>query len=117
MIKFIRQNDSADISIFCNRTFPSPREGYVTQGEATYRNEGGVIKDAEIYFFNTGQNKYSAGCLDYPDTEIHEILQVFGFKHNETDTLSIMYPEHMWCRLDRFRIDGYILDKLKEIYG
>lgn len=117
ILSFVRANGTTDIIIYCNESVPSPREGYVTQGEASYKVENGFIKDGEIFFFNTGPNKYSMGCLDYPDTEIHEILHVFGFVHNETDKTSIMYPEHLWCSVDKFRIDKYILDKIKEVYG
>lgn len=115
--RFEETDSSAEIIIICNKTFPIAKPGYITQGETRYRIVGGIIKDAEILFFNTGSATYTAGCLKYPDVEIHEILHALGFPHNAEDRKSIMYPENMLCSVDRFRIDSEIIKKLNETYG
>lgn len=115
--RFEEDNSSAQILIICNKTFPLAKPGYVTQGETRYRIVNGTIKDAEILFFNVGGASYTAGCLKYPDVEIHEILHALGFAHNAEDKMSIMYPEHILCSVDRFRIDSSILQEINETYG
>jgi len=116
IVTFEETNSSADITIYCYITAPSSQLGYITQGEATMGNYGERVHNAVINFYNTGQNRYSAGCKDYPDTEIHEILHVFGFGHS-ADTMSIMNWEHIVCRIDRFKIDPDIVEELKKIYN
>ncbi len=111
-----QEDPSGTLIISCNRGFPTQVTGYLIQGEARYNVEdNGIIREAHVYFNNAGQNTYSGGCKDYPDVEVHEILHAFGFEHSE-NRLSIMYWQGTECRVDKFRIDEDILNKLKTIY-
>lgn len=93
--------DEANIKI----NFP-PMDNLRTIGEATPILDGnGNIKGGEITIINIERE----GCEDYPATEIHEILHVFGFGHNKktimqeyaegckplTSEWSVEYVEHL----------------------
>jgi len=90
--------------------------GTYTAGEA-YVGVGGYFINNSIDFYNlkSRAETYMMGaCSKYPDTEIHEILHVFGFKHN-LDEGSIMGPSSTGC--DVISIDKYIIDCLKYTYS
>lgn len=66
--------ENANIKIY----FPK-RNNLDTIGETTTLfNDNGNIEGGEITMINVEKE----GCDEYPDTEIHEILHVFGFDHN-----------------------------------
>ncbi|MBS3087289.1 hypothetical protein J4226_01730 [Candidatus Pacearchaeota archaeon] len=99
----INEGNYNDANIKIN--FP-PMNNLRTIGEATpIFDYGGNIEGGEITIINVERE----GCEDYPGTEIHEILHVFGFDHNKKTIMqeyaegckplgsewSIKYVEHL----------------------
>ena len=93
-------NDT-DILITCSLEQPDDLEaepGFYLPGASTVgKNSQGY---AEIRFFNvinTIETRLSGGCLEYPDTELHEILHALGLQHSD-DINNIMYPYGQSCK-------------------
>lgn len=123
-ITFSNESSNPNIKIYCNQG------GYNGQGSLISINDDGVMQDsltsglagvttsgneiieADINFYQVTENSFAGICSAYPTTEIHEILHTLGFDHNESSK-SIMRPVEENCL---YKIDGYILDKLVEIY-
>jgi len=106
------QSEKTDILIKC--LLEAPENGrYYTAGEATpIINSDNKIVGGLIYFYNVGENRYSGGCLNYPLTEVHEILHLFGFDHTVG---GIMAPIGYGCT--QFKIDDQIINDLRATYS
>ncbi len=104
------QESGEDITINCSNKVEvqNAEVGTSTAGLAGPTLIGNKIIHGQITFYPY-QN-----CGTYPDTELHEILHVFGFGHNETNRLSLMYPTILKCD---GKFDNDIKEELIRIYG
>ena len=114
VVYFAQANDSADIEITCvliddcYKRSVKIYSDYVVRyeticnhelGLARTETEGNLIRKAEIYFYGLagfaetkreGPSGFYVGTCGHADTEIHELLHAFGYKHSD-DNISIMY--------------------------
>ena len=117
---FIETNTNPDIKITCKIDLPLGYYldgGTYTAGLSTLGVINHSINNATINFYNLNSRAETwemGACAKYPDTEIHEILHVFGFNHNNKEG-SIMSPSSEGC--DVKSIDKYIVDCLKYTYS
>lgn len=86
VVSFSEVEDSsvADLKIDC-KPVGTYESGTQTLGEAFFFNEGNLITSAEVTFFVVGPSEFRnvEYCTSgFPRTEVHEILHVFGFDHN-----------------------------------
>lgn len=113
VVSFRRLNEQEsreDIAINCsNKVEVQDAEvGTSTAGLAGPQTIRNKIVHGQITFYPY------RNCGTYPDTELHEILHIFGFEHNETNRLSLMYPAILKCD---GKLDNYIREELIRIYG
>ncbi len=98
--------EKVDIKIYCQGVkFDSIN--YLDEGKTKYNVRNNQIRYGEINFYN------HLNCGDWPDTEIHEILHLFGYEHINNPQ-SIMNPESEICDLNK--IDDWIIKDLVENY-
>lgn len=115
IVSFQRVEGLANIDIICYLEVSEEGE-YFTSAHATVGKIGGKADNAKMTFYNVdpiGNSRFSGGCVSYPNTEIHEIMHIFGYGHNET-VGSIMNPISSGCRV--LKIDDYIISDLKRVY-
>jgi hypothetical protein len=106
-----KNNTPVDISLVCYKSVPT--EGfYLTAGEAQYWSEGNKITKAVINYYNAIEGNTFLGCVNFPDTEIHEILHTFGFGHKPGFN-TIMREVQGICL---YKIDADIIEELKSTY-
>jgi len=108
------EGNARDITVYCEKNLPvSESPGFYITGETKSRVDGNKIVGGDIYFYNTGKYTYSGGCVSYPNTEIHEILHLFGFKHVD-ERFHIMNLSPTYCPS---RINSDVIEKLIEVYS
>jgi hypothetical protein len=121
-VSFIETNTLGDIQITCHKAsveydWSKNSEGYRALAESTYYLEEDtypkVISYGTIDFYDTLENRVSSNCKTYPDTEIHEILHLFGFDH-VNEKYNIMNPVQIYCPSS---INKDIINRLDEIYN
>lgn len=116
IVTFQKVEGSANIKIMCY--LEAMEEGeYFTSAHATLGKQGKKIDGATMVFYNVdpiGNARFSGGCLSYPNTELHELLHVFGYIHNEKEG-SIMNPISPGCRV--LKVDEKIIEDLKKFYA
>lgn len=98
--------ENEDIKIYC-RGVKFDSINYLDEGKTKYNVRNNQIRYGEINFYN------HLNCGDWPDTEIHEILHLFGYEHINNPQ-SIMNPESEICDLNK--IDDWIIKDLVENY-
>ena len=102
----IHNYEDANIKI----NFPM-RDNLHTIGEASQNlDSDGNILGGEITIINVEDE----GCEEYPDTEIHEILHIFGFAHNP-ETIMKEYSGGCQPLSSEWSI-GYV-EQLKFVYS
>lgn len=106
-VKFKEEKIYGDIFIFCYNA-SKPKEDHIVEGEAKIKIIKNVIAGGEIYFYS------HLNCGGWPDTEIHEILHLFGYEHVKNNN-SIMNPESKICDLNK--IDKEIINDLNKVYS
>ncbi len=103
-------NANADILVSCSKNAYQKGERVFISGE------GGPTKIIELspypLILQGRIILYNEDDCDYPITEIHELLHVFGFEHISNSKL-IMYP-YLNCQQ---KISPDLINKLKEIYS
>lgn len=108
-----KENETTDIVIYCNKIVFLSEPGFYVAGEAQHFVEENFITYGELYFYNTGKYSYSGGCPSYPNTELHEILHIFGFEHVE-ERNHIMNPNPTYCPT---KLNKDIVEKLTRVYS
>lgn len=111
ILYFYEKNNSEDILITCNKTTQKISKKFIKTGEAgayPIINTGAfyIIKKGRISLFDNKNN-----CKT-PNTELHEILHVLGFKHSQNSS-SIMY-NFSYCNQ---KLDKEIIDELIKLYS
>lgn len=108
------QTDSPQIKIFCNEisALTDSDQDLFGQGQSdiniSYTNYS-IISDGRLFIYGTfGMNN----CTMPYSTEIHELMHIFGFKHN-LNPLSIMFPVSLTCNLE---MDEYLIDDINKLY-
>jgi hypothetical protein len=109
----IEDANSADIKIYCVKGVISDQPDYYISGQAETTTQNNTIISANIYFYNAGKNNYAGGCIQYPDTEIHEILHALVIDHNE-ERNNIMNPVWETCPTS---INQNLIAQLDNLYG
>ncbi len=115
IVFFVEDNNNPNITITCDLLNNGDEE--YTIGEATLGIIGYSIDGYEMSLYDWESIEYAeewGGCINYPATELHEILHMFGFDHNEFPG-SIMNPMAEGCDIDS--IDEYIVECLKYTYS
>lgn len=116
-ISFVETNNTGDINIICSSDYKpgGAQPGTYTSGEGGYNSQGNKITDGTIYFLHMGAGRYTGGCLNIPNIEIHEILHTFALGHSENEH-SIMAPisNSNSCMYDQ--IDNETVSILNGIY-
>ena len=99
----------ADISVLCSKQTRDSGKNEVVAGEG-----GPVVINNSVHpMITTGKVLlYDQISCDYPVTELHEIIHVFGFEHTN-DPNKIGYP-YLDCRQ---RLDEATINILKEVYS
>ncbi|MBT4165807.1 hypothetical protein HOE04_02095 [archaeon] len=76
------------------------------------------INTGEVIFFSNYLGSYNGKCLDFPQTEIHEILHTFGFRHVYDTPNQIMFPLKISIQTCKIKeIDADTINCLKHIYS
>jgi hypothetical protein len=115
-ISFVEKNGGGDINVICSKDYKVGTEpGTYISGEGGYGVRGNEIVSGLIDLSNMGGGKYTGGCINIPNIEIHEIMHVFALQHSE-NSHSIMYPisGSNICVLNH--IDNETLQILNDIY-
>jgi hypothetical protein len=119
ILRFLSSFSSSDIEITCSE---GKKPDTNTDGKKYFiAGEGGakeiiqsgdyhLITEGVVYLFK--ENKNAKKC-SYPNIEVHEILHVLGFDHNENPS-SIMYPFLTDCNQT---LDQSIIDELNRLYS
>ncbi len=110
-VRFV-EGSAPDLVITCHSELPT-EQGLFRQGEGTFNSQGTKIVSGQIEFYNIGDGRYHAGCIQYPDVELHELLHTFSFGHSELKT-SIMYHTTQDCAVQS--VDETIIDMLVHDY-
>ncbi len=149
VVYFAQLNDSVDIELTCifiedcYKRSVEISSDYVIRYETICEHELGLtrttaeeneIRKAEIYLYGLsgfaetkreGPSGFYVGTCGHADTEIHELLHAFGYKHSE-DNSSIMYYKSDTfglsirkvgeCQGSKGEIDKSIVDDLIKTY-
>lgn len=110
-VYFIENKTSPDLTINCLNE-SSPSKGYYRGGQAKTRSVDNRIFYAEINLYN--ETRDSGSCGVFMDTELHEILHIFGYNHRD-DSLSIMSPISK-AQCDVLDVDPEIIQELIYTY-
>jgi len=105
---FVETNFDADIDVLCSEINFS--EFVVAEGEANYDFVGYEITSGVLNFYDVVDWNRDSECLDL---ELHEILHVLGFGHDE-DERSIMYFKNNG--ICKNKVDENIVSELMRIY-
>ena len=150
IVYFAQANDSADIEftcIFiedCYEKFVEIYSDHVVRyeticnhelGLARTSTEGNTIKKAQVYLYGLagfaetkreGPSGFYVGTCGHADTEIHELLHAFGYKHSEdnssimyykSDTFGLSIRKEGACQGSKREIDKSIVDDLVKTYA
>lgn len=98
IVSFRKVEFGADILFMCYEDQLDLGDGEITLGYAEPYYYGYIIDSATISFGSVSESKRPQSCIYYPYLELHEILHVFGYEHNDDNTHSIMYPLEEGCK-------------------
>lgn len=120
VISFNKTSDfqNADIKIDC-KLVGTYLSGEQTLGEAFFNNEGNLITSAEITYFVKGPKEFRVVeyCqTGFPRIEVHEMLHVFGFGHDNSPT-HIMKMINTAGKCGVNKINRELVNCLKYIYS
>lgn len=104
--------ENTDILIKCFFDAPEDNKYWVQAEAVPLIFSPNKIVGGQLYFYNVRESSYSGGCLEYPLTELHEMLHLFNYEHTES---GIMAPISLGC--SQLKIDDWIIDDLKRIYS
>ncbi len=96
-VSFEKTDKNADISFLCSKEKIELSTDGITLGQAYYNTLGNEIVSAQIQFGSVTEDSRPSSCPNYPQLELHEILHVFGYEHNEQNHYSIMFPFEDGC--------------------
>ncbi len=149
VVYFAQANDSADIELTCvfiedcYKKSVEIYSDYVVRyeticnhelGLARTTTEGNIIRKAEIYLYGLagfaetkreGPSGFYVGTCGHADTEIHELLHAFGYKHSEdnssmmyykSDTFGLSIRKEGECQGSKREIDRSIVEDLVKTY-
>ena len=106
LLSFVEVDKNPDIFVSCEKNSEENiQQEYFIAGEGGARE---IIPTGRFNIINEGV----IFLYDNPNKEIHELMHVFGFDHNN-DKKSIMYPLLDSC--DQ-QLDDSIVEELKKIY-
>lgn len=115
-ISFYPVSANPDIEISCSEKSNSSmnKKNYFIAGEGGAKEivqtgDYNVIINGLILLY---ENKRSIEC-DAPNTELHELIHVFGFGHSENEN-SLMYPYLKSCNQ---KLDESIIKEIKKLYS
>ncbi len=121
-ITFFEETDNDfDIEVICskdekyNEKFSGNNEEFFIAGEGGARE---IIQTERYNVINKGiillyENPTNSIQCDWPNTEVHELMHVFGFNHS-TDKKSLMYSYLVRC--DQ-KLDDSIIKELNILYS
>lgn len=115
-ISFYPSFENADIEVDCSKSEKYKEDSkFIVAGEGGAREivETGrysIINSGVIYLYPNMEN--SIQC-DWPATELHELMHVFGFNHS-LDKKSLMYPYLESC--DQ-KLDNSIFYEMNRLYN
>jgi len=112
------ENEQPDVEIICS---PEEKTNIDEGSDYFIAGEGGakeiiqtgrynVITKGVILLYGNPQNAIKC---DYPNTELHELIHVFGFDHSE-DENSLMYPYLRSCLQ---KMDDSIVNEVIRLYN
>jgi hypothetical protein len=114
-VYFIEVNyteEDYDIVIKCSNKVQT--DGRAAEGIST-AGEGGPTKLKGNLILKGELNIYPyRNCGTFPDVELHEIMHVLGFGHNDSSRLNLMYPYNLKCD---GQFDESLSTELIRIYG
>jgi hypothetical protein len=116
--KKVGTQSDANIKIDC-QPVGTYLSGEQTLGLARFDNKSTLLTDGEITFFTKGPKEFR--MVDYcdtgfPRTEVHEILHVFGFAHDNSP-VNIMKMVNTAGKCGIVKINNEFLWCLKHIYS
>ncbi len=111
-VYFVEVDYDEDIIIRCSNKIQTDGRaavGISTAGEGgPTLIQGNKILEGELNFYPY------RNCGTFPDVELHEIMHVLGFGHNNSSRLNLMYPTNLKCD---GTFDDYLKEELIMIYG
>jgi hypothetical protein len=115
-ISFIENNNTGNINIICLTDYRTGEVlGAYTSGEGSYISSGSTITGGQINILHMGAGRYSGGCANFPNIEIHEIMHTFALQHSNISS-SVMYPVSSSRNCISDRIDNETINVLNSIY-
>lgn len=115
-ISFEKVNKNGSIDVVCRTEYYSGDvRGTYESGEGGYAASNNIITNGRVNLYHMGGGKFSGGCLNIPNIEIHEILHVFALEHTNSSD-SLMYPVSSAKNCIHDSIDNETINALNEIY-